>query len=309
MSDRINEEFDELDELNIKQALEEIEPSEGARERMLANIKRKAKEAEALEEAKSDETFKAETEANAEAEANVEDSAVTEPENIDNSDKNHGRVIKINRVIGWAGSLAAVAVVAFLAGRIWQQNKIDVSPTEPEESVNTSEPVEDETILQVDPVDSETPPMVIGTMGGQTGSSQEDDFESYYEDFEDYDTAEEVAAVTGFTVVTPENVSDIYYRVWGESIVEVSFNSDEEWYTLYASTLKGDFSQRTGQESEVEIIDEGNGAKLCKVTDEFDNCCYKISWSEEDINYYLIIGVDIGAEYDKQKLTNIYKSL
>ncbi|MCR5584774.1 MAG: hypothetical protein K6F63_04985 [Lachnospiraceae bacterium] len=91
----------------IKEALESIEPAEGAKERMLANIKRKAAEqSETAREINSPEKMN--------MEENIKNVTVNASKE---SSENTVKVARINRIVRWAAPLAACLVLV-LAGSL-----------------------------------------------------------------------------------------------------------------------------------------------------------------------------------------------
>ncbi|MBP5354384.1 MAG: hypothetical protein J6Y67_04515 [Lachnospiraceae bacterium] len=241
----------------IRETIDQIEPSQDARERILENIYRKATEQMLAGEGTTGK------ETVSEAANPVEDVRI-----FRKAPAKKGMDPRVATALQWAIAIAACLIIVII-GSV----KFFPRRTQP-----TNDP------------DIKTEGLI--TAGGQTATPTETDLpgdgqppEVIYAPIR-YESAEALAQDTGLTVAAPADSTNQVYSYVSGNIAQVVFSYKGSQYLYRASKSNDDISGLYGDASEPKQLAGAEGTEYSTVSDD-PNYNFKLVWKVADVNYVL----------------------
>ena len=244
---------------SFKESIDAIEPSEGAKERMLQNIRYKA----ALQQNKSSlqqDKFPLQQDKSPLQQSKSSLQQDKSPLQQSKSAMPKGKAAKqqtgsskhlpLHRVIRWAFPIAACLAITIIG--------IKIIPS-----------------LFYSPVKN-------------NGSTQ------IVNPFTEVQSADEFAKQLGISIDAPDGSDNVAYNILDRSIANINFEYGEHSYTLRASKQSGDFSGINGTLIKYDKIDAANDAVLETIRGEFNY--YKLTWTDGTTTYILMNNSEISTE-------------
>lgn len=268
--------MNETDNNRIRESIEQIEPAAGAKERMLANIRRKAAE-QASDNVASVQTA-----------AQTSDKAATQPEIItgaltpdtvvaedfsevtEESPRRASGNRRITTILRWAVPAAACLIILILG--------VSYFPRTNKPSDNGNNTV-----------------TITVTQGGGAMT---------YGPLTVYSSAEELAAATGIRMDAPAGATDVTYASADSDFAQVCFTYDGSEYTLRTSRSNDDFSGLYGEESQPRNLIEADGAVYTRIREEGTDF-FKLVWKVGGLTNILTGPGDTSDE----KIIGIYRKM
>lgn len=100
---------------------------------------------------------------------------------------------------------------------------------------------------------------------------------------EDVAGPQDFAQALGFSIDAPEGAEDVLYNIFDGKIARVRFSLDGHSYTYEAAPLEVDFYGTTDEAVGSVSLDAEFGAVL----DRLSMDCWRASWSNDGVSYYL----------------------
>ena len=275
--------MNDTDNNRIRESLEQIEPAAGAKERMLANIRRKAAEQSSENAAVQAVDTVASSAESTDAALTAENIAgaptpavITSGESSDTSRRSTRKASpnrRITAILRWAVPVAACLIIVILGATQFfpRRNK--------QSTAGNGTPTVTATV---------TPDSGTTTFGPLTT----------------YASAEELAAATGIRMDAPAGATDVTYESAGSDFAQVCFTYGGLEYTLRASKADDDFSGLYGEESAPRQLVDADGAVLTRVQD-VETDFFKLVWKTTGIKNILVGSGDTPDE----KIVEVYRKL